>query len=147
MSAVDLDRVMEIVASLHQAPRWPVSAYVAAMDPGSVPRRIVLVAADSASDAPVGFLLAGLVPPDAELETIAVALEWQRRGVGELLLQALIQELRKVCVIELHLEVRASNLGALSFYSMSGFAETGRRVRYYADPEEDAVLMRLSLAE
>jgi [ribosomal protein S18]-alanine N-acetyltransferase len=147
MSAADLNRVLEIAGSLHEAPQWPASAYVATMNPENEPQRIALVAADSGSDAPVGFLLAGLVPPEAELETIAVALEWRRRGVGELLLEALMQELRTVSVTELHLEVRASNLGALSFYSRSGFAETGRRARYYADPKEDAVLMRLSLAE
>jgi ribosomal-protein-alanine N-acetyltransferase len=44
------------------------------------------------------------------------------------------------------LEVRASNQAALGFYRGQGFRETGRRPRYYADPEEDAVLMLLNLA-
>jgi ribosomal protein S18 acetylase RimI-like enzyme len=49
-------------------------------------------------------------------------------------------------VSELTLEVRASNRAALGFYRAQGFEETGRRPRYYADPEEDAVLMGLNLA-
>jgi len=41
--------------------------------------------------------------------------------------------------------VRASNQNALGFYRSFGFSESGRRSRYYADPEEDAVLMSLKL--
>ena len=91
----------------------------------------------------VGFAVASLVAPEAELETMGVASEGQRRGVGARLLQALVEELRAERVTELMLEVRASNCGALAFYRALGFRETGRRPRYYADPEEDAVLMGL----
>jgi ribosomal-protein-alanine acetyltransferase len=211
MNAADLERVMEIAASLRDAPKWHVSAYLAAIDVGNVPRRIGLVAAelpqanlgwretgqeqtsgakahahlagpdagtkvpayhDQASRATiysskpevdevysiaskeeeggsgivVGFAVASLVPPEAELETIAVAAEGQRHGVGGRLLGALVGELRAERVTELILEVRASNHAAMGFYRAQGFKETARRLRYYADPEEDAVSMRLSLA-
>ena len=145
MSATDLDRVIVIAGSLPEAPQWPASVYVAAMNPANEPRRIALVATDPDSDAVIGFLLASLVPPEAELETIAVAPGGQRRGIGRLLLKALAEELRTGQVRVLLLEVRVSNRGALDFYRAQGFQETGRRSRYYADPEEDAVLMRLNL--
>lgn len=93
----------------------------------------------------VGFAVAGLVAPEAELETIAVSAKAQRQGVGALLLRALAEELRTERVTGLILEVRASNRAALGFYRAQGFIETGRRPRYYADPEEDAVLMGLNL--
>jgi [ribosomal protein S18]-alanine N-acetyltransferase len=145
MSATDLDRVMEIAASLLHAPRWPASAYIAAMNSENTPRRIALVAAEPESDTPAAFLVASLMSPEAELETIAVSAEGQRRGVGRLLLTAVTKELRVAQVTELHLEVRASNRGAVGFYHAQGFQETGRRARYYADPAEDAVLMKLHL--
>src|SRR6202034_1498679 len=44
MSAADLERVLGIAESLPQAPQWPASAYIAAMDTGNTPRRIALVA-------------------------------------------------------------------------------------------------------
>jgi len=146
MSARDVGRVLEIGASLQEAPKWPAAAYMLALDPLNLPRRIALVAADSVIDSPVGFLVAGLVAPEGELETIAVAQEGQRRGVGTRLLQALTEKLRTERVTDLMLEVRASNQVALDFYRALGFRETGRRVRYYADPEEDAVLMGIRLA-
>jgi ribosomal-protein-alanine acetyltransferase len=114
---------------------------------------VSLVAADAEAgaqasargDAPIGFLVASVAAPEAELETIAVAAEGRRRGVGSLLLGALLEALRRAQVTELRLEVRASNQAALRFYRAQGFAETGRRPRYYANPEEDAVLLGLRL--
>jgi [ribosomal protein S18]-alanine N-acetyltransferase len=146
MCEADVDRVMEIAASLQEAPRWPASAYASAVDSQHIPRRIALVAADVKSDGFLGFLVAGITSPEAELETIVVAAEAQRRGVGGLLLRALVEELRTELLTELILEVRASNRAALGFYRAQGFKETGRRSRYYADPEEDAILMGLNLA-
>jgi ribosomal-protein-alanine N-acetyltransferase len=87
-----------------------------------------------------------LLPPQAELETIAVAAEIQRRGVARRILIAMADELRKALVTEVLAEVRASNFPALAFYQTLGFAMTGRRPRYYADPIEDAVLLELRLA-
>jgi tRNA threonylcarbamoyladenosine biosynthesis protein TsaB len=93
----------------------------------------------------VGFLVASLLPPQAELETIAVAAAAQRRGLGRQLFAALASELGTALVTEVLLEVRASNHPALGLYRRLGFVETGRRPRYYHDPVEDAVLMRLPL--
>jgi len=58
----------------------------------------------------------------------------------------MVDELRKALVTEVLLEVRSSNSPALAFYIAQGFAITGRRPRYYADPIEDAVLLELRLA-
>ncbi len=144
MSAGDVERVVEIAAGLPDAPHWPVSAYLEAMDRGHRPRRVALVA-DGNGGRVVGLAVANLVAPEAELETIAVAAEGQRQGVGAGLMRALMEELKAERVTELLLEVRASNKSALGFYRALGFLETGRRVGYYADPEEDAVLMRFRL--
>jgi GNAT superfamily N-acetyltransferase len=41
------------------------------------------------------------------------------------------------------LEVRESNEAARKLYVSAGFIEIGRRPRYYANPREDAIVMRL----
>jgi len=145
MSATDLAPVLEIAVSLMETPNWTISAYVAAIDPENTPRRIALVAADPGNGTLAGFLVASLLAPEAELETIAVAAKDQRRGVGSWLMNELLEELRTEQINRLNLEVRASNRAALGFYGALGFEETGRRPRYYSDPEEDAVLMVLRL--
>jgi ribosomal-protein-alanine N-acetyltransferase len=144
MTAADLRPAMEIAAGLQEAPRWADSAYLAAVDPEALPRRIALAAEDPERGVE-GFAVACMFGPEAELETIAVAVESQRRGVGRRLMAALEAELKRKGVQKLHLEVRASNWAAQVFYRALGFEETGRRPLYYADPVEDAVLMRLSL--
>ena len=145
MRAADLEQVMAIAASLKDAPQWPRAAYVSALDKDSTPRRIALVAEEPDGSAVTGFAIASFLPPQAELETIAVLAADQRRGIGRKLFSFLVDELRAASASEFLLEVRASNQKALGFYRSLGWIEAGRRPRYYADPEEDAVLMSLGL--
>jgi ribosomal-protein-alanine N-acetyltransferase len=145
MTADDLEQVMAMAGNLKDVPHWPRAAYLDALDPESKPCRIALVAADMETGALVGTAVASLVAPQAELESIAVAVPSQRNGVGRRLLAAMTEELRLVGVQEVILEVRASNQTARGFYRGLGFSETGRRQLYYADPVEDAVLMVLRL--
>jgi ribosomal-protein-alanine N-acetyltransferase len=144
MTAADLTQVLEIATRLPELPRWPESAYLNALNPEATPRRIALVAFSERGRIE-GFAVASQLPPEAELESIAVALGSRRQGLGRLLFDGLIDELRAAGVHEINLEVRATNQAALGFYRAAGFAQTGLRKAYYADPIEDAVLMGLRL--
>ena len=75
MILADLDRVIEIEQSLTAAPHWPRSAYMAALDSKSMPPRIGLVAEIPESGVLAGFAVANLLPPQSELENIAVCRE------------------------------------------------------------------------
>jgi ribosomal-protein-alanine N-acetyltransferase len=145
MCEADLDEVMAIAASLKDAPHWARAAYVAAMDEGSAPKRVALVAEGVEAGGVAGFAVASVVAPEGELESIAVSAGEQGRGIGKFIFSALVEELKAAGVREVLLEVRASNGRALGFYRSLGWNEAGRRPRYYADPEEDAVLMRVEL--
>lgn len=145
MTAGDLDRVMAIAESQREAPQWPQSAYGTALDAEASPGRVALVVEDQATGTIAGFAVAGMIPPEAELESIAVAAEFQRQGAAKELFSALTHVLPRYGVRETLLEVRASNWRALAFYRGLGFAVAGSRPGYYADPIEDAVVLRLSL--
>jgi ribosomal-protein-alanine N-acetyltransferase len=145
MTLADLKRVIGIAQSLKDAPHWPHSAYVAALDCDAAPRRIALVAEAPETSTVVGFAIASLLAPQAELETIAVAAENQRRGIARRIFTAMVEELKPAAISEVLLEVRASNFPALAFYRTLGFIETGRRPRYYTDPVEDAAMLELRL--
>ena len=43
------------------------------------------------------------------------------------------------------LEVRSRNTPAIKLYTAYGFAEVGRRNKYYRDPEDDAIVMMRGL--
>jgi ribosomal-protein-alanine N-acetyltransferase len=145
MRVEDVDQVVAIAVGLKDAPHWPRSIYVEALDQASTPRRIALIAANETSGEIAGFAVARILPPQAELESIAVRPDAQRKGIGSTLVAILVDELKAAGVSETLLEVRASNHAGLAFYGSLGWRPTGRRTRYYADPEEDAILMSLAL--
>ena len=147
MTAADIDRAVALAAGLNRAPQWQRTSYLTAIAGEATPPRIALVAEENPSETLTGFAVALLLPPESELETIAVAAAGQRRGVGRCLFAALAAELSAAGATSVHLEVRSSNAPALAFYAALGFEEIGRRPRYYADPVEDALLLRLGLLE
>ena len=144
METADLDRVTEIAGRLKEAPQWPRAVYRTALDDLAQPGRVALVA-ESPGTGVVGFAVAVVILPEAEVESIAVAAEAQRQGVARRLFGSLARELQRKGVTKVHLEVRASNGNAQSLYAALGFRQSGIRARYYADPEEDAVQMHLSI--
>jgi ribosomal-protein-alanine acetyltransferase len=144
LAAADLDRVTEIGRDLSHAPHWPRWVYEAVLDP-AFPKRIALVAEMAETDKIAGFVVAGILLPQAELESIAVLVDHQRCGIGRKLLSAMVEELKATGASEFILEVRASNEQARGFYRSLGWRENGWRPRYYTDPEEDAVLMSREL--
>lgn len=145
MVSGDVERVMEIAAQLKDAPHWPRSAYLSALDIQAQPRRLALVATDRLSDNPLAYAVANLVLPGAELEAIGVVAAMHRHGIGRALLVYFMKRLKQEHVKEMWLEVRISNAPAIAFYRSAGFAEAGRRKSYYADPIEDATVMKLTM--
>lgn len=78
---------------------------------------------------------------EAHICTIAIRPEWQGRGLGELLLLALIEQAMKRNAQVVTLEVRVSNLKAQNLYTKCGFKTVGKRKGYYSDNHEDALIM------
>ena len=78
---------------------------------------------------------------EAHISTIATMREWRGRGIGELLLVAMIDEAQSLGAEKVTLEVRVSNLVAQNLYRKYGFKVEGRRRRYYSDNGEDALIM------
>ena len=72
---------------------------------------------------------------------VAVRPAYRRRGIGDALLEALDCLAEEKELSFLTLEVRASNLPAVSLYEKHGYVRAGLRPAYYSDPREDAVLM------
>lgn len=92
-------------------------------------------------DQVVGALVLWRVLDEAELATLAVRPDFRRRGIARVLLQTALDaayaEGARIC----QLEVRAGNEAAQKLYESFGFAVVGRRLKYYRDNGEDALLM------
>jgi len=83
------------------------------------------------------WLMAG----EAHISTIAVWPEWRRRGIGELLVVAMLERAVELGADLATLEVRVSNVAAQCLYQKYGFDKVGLHPRYYSDRGEDALIM------
>ena len=89
-----------------------------------------------------GYVGSQTVCNETDMMNVAVTADFRRRGIGEQLVTALVEELKAIDSHCLTLEVRASNTPAQAMYEKLGFAEIGRRPRYYQNPKEDALILR-----
>lgn len=89
----------------------------------------------------VGFTGMWHMFDEAHITTIGVEPELRGKGLGELLLVALIDEAIRRGAVWLTLEVRVSNAAAQALYQKYGFTVHGTRKRYYSDNNEDAYVM------
>ena len=76
--------------------------------------------------------------------SLAVSADRRRKGVGQMLLEAVLDYLRGRADSVI-LQVRVSNSAAIQLYQKFGFTEEGRMRRYYSDGE-DALTMTLGLS-
>jgi ribosomal-protein-alanine N-acetyltransferase len=82
-----------------------------------------------------------LIADEAHISTIASHPDWRARGLGELMLLAMIERAIEMKANMVTLEVRTTNEVAQNLYKKYGFEIVGHRARYYRDNDEDAELM------
>ena len=107
--------------------------------PRRVGRRLARVAGRAAPL--LGYGGFWMIVDEAHISTLAVHPEWRGRGLGELLLVAMVEAAMLRGALEATLEVRASNEVAQGLYRKHGFAQVGLRKGYYTDNREDALIM------
>lgn len=92
-----------------------------------------------------GYLGMYLSFEEGEITNVAVAPQYRNRGCGQLLIAAIMQEAATQCAQSILLEVRKSNVPAISLYKKNGFEEIGIRKNFYERPTEDAIIMKVGL--
>lgn len=90
----------------------------------------------------VGYVGSQTILGETDMMNIAVHPNYRKQGIGTALIVGLIGALELRGSHSLMLEVRASNISAISVYEKLGFSEVGRRKNYYRNPKEDALIMR-----
>ncbi len=78
---------------------------------------------------------------EAHITTLSVHPEHRRQGIAQKLLFAIIDDCYKDKIKYITLEVRESNIAAISLYEKNGFKSIGTRKKYYQDNNEDALIM------
>ena len=88
-----------------------------------------------------GYIGSQTVMDETDMMNVAVHPDFRRRGIAEALVNELVARLKSRESRSLTLEVRASNLSAITLYEKLGFSQIGRRKNYYRNPTEDALLL------
>lgn len=141
------ERAAEI-AALHKRlfnPSWDEAAIASLLEH---PASTSLVAVAGDPKIIVGFVIGQLAADEAEILSVGAAPDWQRAGLGKMLVQGLIRAVKRGEAKRLYLEVAEDNVAANALYKSLGFSESGRRKRYYerADgPAADAIVLALDL--
>ena len=147
-TSADLPAMMALEKHAATAAHWSVDQYDALYQSAS-PDRIALILQEGKQEEEAqvqGFIIARVVGVEWEIENIAIAGPARRRGLGASLLGELLALARAQGAESVFLEVRESNRAARALYEKCSFTESGRRKKYYKDPEEDAVLYRIAFA-
>lgn len=78
---------------------------------------------------------------EGHITNIAVHKDYRRKGIGQAIIEKLVEIAEEKEMIGLTLEVRKSNTPALELYKKNGFKLEGIRPEYYEDNKEDAYIM------
>jgi tRNA threonylcarbamoyl adenosine modification protein YeaZ/ribosomal-protein-alanine acetyltransferase len=147
MNNFDLGAVLEIEKELFPDP-WNLAQFKEEL--AGVPKtRTYYVVEIGTTQKIVGF--AGLYCPgsgaDADIQTISVSVQYQGNGIGQGLLDLLINAAIERHAPAIFLEVRAENEQARALYAKNGFTQISVRKNYYQNPQphnkrSDAIIMQ-----
>ena len=139
MQLDDLEQVVEIEQQNFSVP-WTENGFFSFLLRSDT---LFLVAKEE--DRILGYLGIMMVLDEGEITNVSVAQTARRRGVGRLLVQTMLDKMRRAGLDMIHLEVRKSNTPAIRLYEQFAFVQDGERKNYYEEPTEDAVLMSCRL--
>lgn len=143
-TVADVDAIMALESGIFGTDAWSPENMRAELSS----RHAYYLVAERLDDATiVGY--AGLLAPqgahEGDIQTIAVAEQARRAGLGRTLMQALVAEARARGASEVFLEVRADNPIAQRLYETLGFVAIAERVGYYQPDNVDAIVMHYNI--
>lgn len=89
----------------------------------------------------IGYIGMSIVIDEGYIFNVAVRESYRNKGVATALINELVTYGKKNNFSFITLEVRESNLPAISLYSKFGFIKAGERRDYYSNPKENAILL------
>jgi ribosomal-protein-alanine N-acetyltransferase len=141
MKAADLDAVMEIERVSFRSP-WSRQVFLEELTREWAHVDIVR---DASSGEIVGFANYWLVADEVHVLNLATHPQARRAGHASRMMAHMVDFARRELCRYVTLEVRRSNAAALRLYRRFAFRAIGVRPNYYAEDQEDAIVMLLDL--
>ncbi len=142
VSALEIDRIVTL-DRLCFGGLWSIDSYRRELENEN--SHFLAIAGDrdleTETQGTIGFGCFWAILDEAHITLLGIHPRYQGRGLGQLLLCALLDRARAIEMARATLEVRDSNQSALHIYTKYGFQTVGRRKKYYQDTGEDGVIM------
>ena len=106
------------------------------------PKRICLGVIEIETKKLLGLCSASIIIDEIHLTFIAVHPLHQRKGLGKLLLEDLIERSNSLLTNHIYLEVKDTNKQAKAFYKSMGFNIVGKRINFYKDGSDALILLK-----
>jgi ribosomal-protein-alanine N-acetyltransferase len=143
LTEADLGAVLDI-ERLSFATPWPRDVFLQELRGNDVAHLFVArIIAGEQQNRVAGYSCTWVVADEMHITSFAVHPNFRRQHVGHQLLAGLLTHAVGLGCRQAVLEVRASNRGAQRLYGQFGFAPVAVRKGYYADNQEDAIVMFL----
>jgi ribosomal-protein-alanine N-acetyltransferase len=136
MESEDIDNILELENMSFSTP-WSKESFIKEIEENKLARYIVA----KSNDKIIGYGGMWLILDEAHITNIAVHPEYRGEGIGNKLLNGLVDISKETMIKRMTLEVRKSNDPAINLYKNNDFIEVGIRPGYYSDTNEDAIIM------
>lgn len=136
MEVSDLNRILELERVCFASP-WSMNDFLYELSENPFGYYVVLKEQDTI----IAYLGLWMDEERAQITTIGVDPAHRGKGYAKALMKHMFNVCSSKGVRIYSLEVRVSNLSAISLYKRFGFKQVGLRKAYYQDNHEDAYLM------
>ena len=141
MTMEDIPSVVEIEKQCFSLP-WSEKSFE---DSLSREDTIFLVCKEDSASLVAGYIGLYVSFDEASVTNVAVSPAHRQKGYGEALVAAAKKAASAAGAESIFLEVRMSNIPAISLYKKLGFEELGIRKNFYEHPVGDAIIMKVGI--
>lgn len=138
MTNDDLDEVMRIEELAYPNHHWSKNSFYQELSNKLAHYYCVV---DTNTNELLAYIGYWQILEEAHITTLAVHPNYRNNQLAQILLMTLIDDCYKQMIKYITLEVRESNLAAISLYEKLGFSSIGQRKNYYQDNGENALIM------
>jgi len=132
----DLDALLALEQCCYSFP-WSRQQFVDEFDNRAAALDVALI-----DEQIVGYLCSWLICGELQIQNLATSPHYRRRGIGQMLLEYVIERSQQQGMLSAWLEVREDNQAATRLYLSCGFEVSGRRKNYYQDGGDALLLSR-----
>lgn len=140
MKMDDLQAILKIEQASFSTP-WSLQAFMAELKDNEYARYLCL----ELDGQVIGYMGLWFILDEGHITNVAIAPDYRGKHWGEYLMRSMMDRMAEQGMERMTLEVRTSNVSAQSLYKKLGFTTAGVRKGYYADTQEDALIMWMEL--